>query len=616
MPLKQSASNDKKSEFTDQQQQQIAALEKQLAELRGQFDAGKLSSEPYLKKKIALEKKIAQLKEKAAAARLKQSEGDSPEKGSAVKQKTESAHKGKTMSSFNKRYLIIAAAVIVMGLAIWGIVSWISGSTTGFDIGMRAPSFSFQTDTTKASLNDFKGKQVVLTFWDRQESCKEEASVLKEATVAVSFDKTAVLIVNGGSDAAITGDCIKNQGITLPVLPDPRRDITRLYGVNNIPKTFFIDEAGMIAHVRFGSLAGKGDIEAALKTTGTDTVKKSAVISNVNISSLTQANAIVTWTSNATGSGSVTITDGKQMRMLTEAAVTTNHMVAFGSLTAGTVYSVKITIRDTAGKEYSTEGYSFRTLRDITPPIIQDAKASQIAANSITVTWATDEAATGQVEFGETTVYGGTTTIDAMLTTSHSVSVSGLKSETVYYLRVKSKDAQGNEAKIDLPMVTTKSIYTSGAEVGKKAPDFSLLGIDGKTVQLSALKGKIVILQFFNTECRTCVTEMPLIRKMYREWQDKGLQIFAITKETHIANLQMFANIYQLTFPILMDPDEKVVEAYQVPFTPYFVFIDGDGVIRNINEGRFTNEDDLTQTLNSLFYTGSSAPKKPAAGTP
>ena len=607
-PPKQSANNGKKFELSDHQQQ-IAALEKQLLELRNKFDAGKLTSELFLKKKKTTENKLAGLRKKAAAG-LKKSEDVSQDKGSVTKRKTEPIQKGKTMHSFNKRYLIITAAIAVIGFAGWGIVALIDSLATGFDIGMRAPGFSFRNEATTASLNDFKGKQVVLTFWDKQESCKEEASILKETTGTVSSDKTAVIIVNGGADAAITGDCIKNQSITLPVLPDPRRDITRLYGVNNITKTFFINEAGIISHVRFGSLAGKGDIETAFKAVGgSDTVKKSSVISNVNVSSLTQTNAIVTWTSNMTGSGSVTITDGKQMRLLNETAVTTNHMIAFGSLAAGSVYTVKIPVKDTTGKEYSTEGYSFRTLRDTTPPVIQEAKASQVAANSITVTWSTDEAATGQVEYGETSAYGQTTTIDTMLTTSHSITVSGLKSETLYHVRVKSKDVQGNEAKTDLPAVTTKSIYTTGAEIGKKAPDFSLLGIDGKTVQLSALKGKIVILQFFNTECRSCVTEMPLIRKIYNEWQPKGLQLFAITKETHIANLQMFANVHQLTFPILMDPDEKVVEAYRVPFTPYFVFIDSDGVIRHINEGRLANEDDVIQTLNSLFYHTENVPK-------
>ncbi len=375
-----------------------------------------------------------------------------------------------------------------------------------------------------------------------------------------------------------------------------------LYGVNSIPKTLFIDETGVISHVRFGSLAGKGDIEAAFKTAGT--ISKSDVISNVNMTSITQMNAIITWISSATGGSSVTLTDGKQTRALNEAALTTNHMVAFGSLTAGTVYNVTITARDAAGKEHSTEGYSFQTLRDTTPPAIQDAKATQVTADGITIIWATDEAATGQIEYGETAAYGSMSATDTMLTTSHSINITGLKSETLYYLRVRSKDALGNEAKMDLPAVTTKVANPIGAEVGKKAADFSLLGVDGKTVQLSALKGKIVMLQFFNTECNACIAEMPLIRKIYREWQPKGLQLFAITRETHIANLQTFANIYQLTFPILMDPGEKVVETYQVPFTPYSIFIDGDGVVRAINEGRFSSENNLTQLLNSLFNPG------------
>jgi peroxiredoxin len=380
--------------------------------------------------------------------------------------------------------------------------------------------------------------------------------------------------------------------------------------VNNISKTIFIDEKGDIVHVRFGSLSGREDIDAAFNAAQINETGRSGAVSNVNITSLTHDSAVISWTDSVPGTATVAVTDGRQQKIINDQTVSSSHMITVDKLGAGTTYTITITVKDSSGKEYFARGYSLRTLADTIPPDIKDAKTSKIESDSITVTWDTDEPANGQVEFGETAALGGKTTPDSILTTSHSVSVTGLKPSTTYYLRITAKDAHGNESMLDLATITTKQALTGGIAVGMRAPDFILKGIDGKTVQLSTLKGHPVMLQFFHTECRACVTEMPMIKKVYNEWRDRGLLLYTITRESHIANLQTFANIHQLTFPMLMDPDEQVTDQYQIPFTPYFIFIDREGIVREINEGRFNSESVLIEALNNCSErTGmSSAP--------
>ena len=78
---------------------------------------------------------------------------------------------------------------------------------------------------------------------------------------------------------------------------------------------------------------------------------------------------------------------------------------------------------------------------DTTPPAI-----SSVAASGSTVSWTTDEPATSQVEYGTSTAYGSSTTLDGALVTSHSQSLSSLSPSTTYHYRVKSRDAAGNLA--------------------------------------------------------------------------------------------------------------------------------------------------------------------------
>lgn len=83
---------------------------------------------------------------------------------------------------------------------------------------------------------------------------------------------------------------------------------------------------------------------------------------------------------------------------------------------------------------------------DATPPVISEVDISHITESGATISWVTDEPATSQVDYGKTTDYGLTTTLDEELVTSHSINLSGLEPDTNYHFRVKSKDGAGNEA--------------------------------------------------------------------------------------------------------------------------------------------------------------------------
>ena len=83
---------------------------------------------------------------------------------------------------------------------------------------------------------------------------------------------------------------------------------------------------------------------------------------------------------------------------------------------------------------------------DKTPPVISGVSYPSIIRSTATITWTSDEPATGQVEYGPTTGYGSITVLDSALVTSHRVYLNGVTTDTTYHYRVKSKDASGNEA--------------------------------------------------------------------------------------------------------------------------------------------------------------------------
>jgi hypothetical protein len=86
------------------------------------------------------------------------------------------------------------------------------------------------------------------------------------------------------------------------------------------------------------------------------------------------------------------------------------------------------------------------TLAPPSPPVISDVAVSNISRRRATITWTTNEPATTQVEYGETTAYGSTTVLDIALVTSHSQTLRNLSRNTLYHFRVHSRDAGGSLA--------------------------------------------------------------------------------------------------------------------------------------------------------------------------
>lgn len=94
---------------------------------------------------------------------------------------------------------------------------------------------------------------------------------------------------------------------------------------------------------------------------------------------------------------------------------------------------------------YDIGAYEFSgSVADITAPIISAISFNTPGQTAVTITWTTDEPATSQINYGTTTAYNSTTTHNATLVTSHSVTITGLIANTLYNFRVRSSDGSAN----------------------------------------------------------------------------------------------------------------------------------------------------------------------------
>ncbi len=102
----------------------------------------------------------------------------------------------------------------------------------------------------------------------------------------------------------------------------------------------------------------------------------------------------------------------------------------------------------------------------------------------------------------------------------------------------------------------------SGLKVGQKAPAFVTLNDAGEKVRLSDFKGKKVVLYFYpKDDTPGCTKEACAFRDGISEIKDRGAVVLGVSTDS-VESHKKFKKKFNLNFPLLADPDKKIVEAY------------------------------------------------------
>src|SRR5262245_58997300 len=117
--------------------------------------------------------------------------------------------------------------------------------------------------------------------------------------------------------------------------------------------------------------------------------------------------------------------------------------------------------------------------------------------------------------------------------------------------------------------------------VAKPAPAFSLASLDGRTVSLSDYSGKKVVLSYWASWCGPCKVEMPELREFYQRYHkaDSDFELLAISIDENREDAENYAAAEKLPFPVLLDPQSKIADAYSVAGIPTMFVIGKDGKV-------------------------------------
>jgi len=142
----------------------------------------------------------------------------------------------------------------------------------------------------------------------------------------------------------------------------------------------------------------------------------------------------------------------------------------------------------------------------------------------------------------------------------------------------------------------------SNALEGREAPVFSMtvLGEDGKKIDLAELRGRPVVLNFWSTWCQPCKIEHPHLVEAARSYGPRGVAFYGVLFADDPVNAARFLDREGHAFPVLYDPAQRVAIDYGVSGVPETFFIDADGqIVRKVSGPVSYGE--ISNTLESLL---------------
>lgn len=135
---------------------------------------------------------------------------------------------------------------------------------------------------------------------------------------------------------------------------------------------------------------------------------------------------------------------------------------------------------------------------------------------------------------------------------------------------------------------------------GQKMPEFTITDMDGKAVQSTSLKGKVVLVNFFATWCGPCRKELPFVQKeIWNKYKDNpDFLLLIISREERPEKVKPFVAEYSYTMPFYSDIDRSCYKQFAVQKIPRNYLFDKTGTL--IYQSTSFTEKEFTTLLEKI----------------
>jgi len=132
-------------------------------------------------------------------------------------------------------------------------------------------------------------------------------------------------------------------------------------------------------------------------------------------------------------------------------------------------------------------------------------------------------------------------------------------------------------------------------EQGGRAPDIEARDMDGHPFHLADLRGKVVILDFWASWCEPCREAMPALDRLARRYGDRGLVVVGVNVDRSADSARRFLGRTRVSFRMVHDDGQAIAGRYQPPRMPSTFVIDRRGVVRHVQAGFRSGDDEVIE---------------------
>lgn len=122
------------------------------------------------------------------------------------------------------------------------------------------------------------------------------------------------------------------------------------------------------------------------------------------------------------------------------------------------------------------------------------------------------------------------------------------------------------------------------------APEVSLINLEGNTVSPEDYLGQVILVNNWAFWCTPCRAELPFLQDYYNDHRHQNFAVIGIEAGGEPFDVEYHVDLYRLTYPIWLDPDEKAVRAFRNPSLPNSYVIDSNGQVRLAWNGPISRE--------------------------
>src|SRR5210317_611733 len=129
-------------------------------------------------------------------------------------------------------------------------------------------------------------------------------------------------------------------------------------------------------------------------------------------------------------------------------------------------------------------------------------------------------------------------------------------------------------------------------------PDVEVKNIDQNWISLSELNGEIItVIDFWATWCKPCVTAIPKLNLIYNEFSGQGVQFIGVNVDgpRNQSKVKPFARSLNIKYPIILDPDQDLVNEFNVTAFPTLIVLNKKGEEIFTHEGFNPGDEKLIQ---------------------